>query len=73
MSTKLLTADEVAKRLRISLRTLETIVAAGDGPPFCRIGRSRRWDQDQLDSWIRDKVDMENLNEGGTQKDKGKN
>ena len=36
-------AKSLAKYLKISLRTMETLIKAGEIPPYFRIGRQRRW------------------------------
>lgn len=48
----LLNADEVAKLLKISKRTLESMIARGDGPPLITIGRQRRWRLCDLEEWL---------------------
>lgn len=51
----LMTAREVAAYLRVSLRRFEQLVAAGEAPPFKRIGRLRRWLRDDVVRWVRDR------------------
>ena len=48
----LMTAQEVAKLLRISQRRFEQMVATGSAPRHCRIGRLRRWKVGDVDEWL---------------------
>lgn len=48
----LLSADEIAQILRISKRTLESMIARGEGPPMMTIGRQRRWRLCDLEEWL---------------------
>jgi excisionase family DNA binding protein len=52
----LLTAQEVADILRVSLRKLEQMVAAGTAPQHYRIGRLRRWSVDEVEQWLEDRL-----------------
>jgi predicted DNA-binding transcriptional regulator AlpA len=49
----LLTKVEVAQLLRVSVRTLDRMLAAGDGPPPILLpsGR-RRWRRGDVEQWI---------------------
>jgi excisionase family DNA binding protein len=51
----LMDARALSLVLSISPRTLETIVARGEGPPFIRLGRQRRWRLEDVDAWIKAK------------------
>mgnify|MGYP002631865806 CR=1 FL=1 len=48
----LLTARETAELLRVSERTLWTLTDSGS-IPCVRVGRSVRYDQQDLETWIR--------------------
>ena len=49
----LLTEKEVARRLRVSPRTLQRRVAAGQFPPPIKISAGRaRWRQGDVDAWV---------------------
>jgi excisionase family DNA binding protein len=52
MRERLLTIHQVADRLAISVRTLESMIARGEAPPHLRISKMRRWDPAGLDAWI---------------------
>lgn len=54
----LLTRDEVADILSISLRHLDTLVASGEITPV-RIGRAVRFRPETVKGFIRDAVDSE--------------
>ncbi len=51
----LLDARSLSNVLSISPRTLETLVARGEGPPYIRLGRQRRWRLEEVDAWIKAK------------------
>lgn len=48
----LLTAPEVAKLLKITVRTLENMVARNAAPPMLRVGRQRRWRKVDIEEWL---------------------
>lgn len=52
----LLSASQLAKRLGISLRLLEQLIARGEVPPYIRLGRLRRWSPAHIEKWIEDQV-----------------
>lgn len=49
--------NEFARRLRISRRMTELLLARGELPAPVRLGRLRRWADDQIDSYIRKRVE----------------
>ena len=49
---ELLTAEEVAALLRISLRTFNRHQLRGEGPQCKRVGRQRRWLRTTVVSWL---------------------
>ena len=49
----LLTAKEVAARLKVSLSWLAKARMRGDGPPYIRIGRSIRYAEAALIQWMK--------------------
>lgn len=53
----LLDAVQVASLLQISKRKLESLLAAGDGPPYVQFGRVRRWRQEDVDAWVVSRVE----------------
>ncbi|HDP36107.1 MAG TPA: DNA-binding protein [Candidatus Hydrogenedentes bacterium] len=50
----MLTTKEVAALLRISRRTLFTLLDSGKLPRPCRVGRQFRWPKTTIDAWIGD-------------------
>jgi len=52
----LLTQREAAQLLRLSERTLERLRVSGLGPKFCRMRRSIRYRQTDLDQWIASRI-----------------
>ena len=54
---KLLSATEVASYLGISKRSLESLLARGEGPRFIKIGNLRRWQQEELINWTLQKME----------------
>jgi excisionase family DNA binding protein len=49
----LLTEDEAAESLRISVRTLQAWRLKAAGPPFVRVGRAIRYRRGDIQAWIR--------------------
>ena len=49
----LLTAKEVAARLKVSLSWLAKARMRGDGPPYVKIGRSIRYPEGTLLQWTK--------------------
>ena len=54
--TPLLSATQVSRYLGISKRSLETLLARGDGPRFLWVGSQRRWAQQELIDWTLKKI-----------------
>ena len=48
----LLSVDEAAARVRISVRTLQRLIADGRGPALTRIGGRRFIGAEQLGRWV---------------------
>lgn len=51
----LLTKDQVAKRLDISLRTLNRWHAEGDGPPLIKVGRKTFYFEKDVLLWLQNR------------------
>ena len=49
---KLYTLQTLADLLQISARKLETMLKSGEGPPFLRLGRLRRWEPRAVQEWL---------------------
>jgi predicted DNA-binding transcriptional regulator AlpA len=49
----LLTANDVARRFKISLSWLAKARMRGDGPPYIRIGRSIRYTEAATIQWMK--------------------
>jgi excisionase family DNA binding protein len=49
---QLLTADDVAKLLKVSRRKFEYMVKGGEAPPFIRLGKLRRWEPTAVKTWL---------------------
>lgn len=49
----LLTAGDLAKRLRISIRQVHRLDKSGSVPRPLRIGACVRWNLDEVDRWLR--------------------
>lgn len=54
---QLLTADAVTRFLNVSRRTFESLMSKKEGPPCLLVGRQRRWRSDDVDAWVRARVD----------------
>ena len=52
MNVTLLSARQVSQGWRISEVTLARFRIHGNGPPFIKIGRSVRYDRDDLEKWL---------------------
>jgi excisionase family DNA binding protein len=53
---QLLNQGEAAKLLRLSTRTLERLRLTGGGPCYVKCGRSVRYRESDLESWIQQRV-----------------
>ena len=51
-SDRLYSLQEFAQRLRVSPRTVETLIAQGDAPPMILIGKQRRWKPEDVTAWL---------------------
>ncbi|OEU86013.1 hypothetical protein DB35_10790 [Streptomyces abyssalis] len=47
-----MTADELAAYLRMSVETVQRWARYGYGPPHVRCGRSLRWRREDVETWI---------------------
>jgi excisionase family DNA binding protein len=52
MTDKLLTQQQLAAELQVSLRTLERWRQEGNGPAFIRVGRAPRYRRADIDAWL---------------------
>jgi excisionase family DNA binding protein len=52
MTQELLTQQQLAHELQVSLRTLERWRQEGTGPAFIRIGRFPRYRRSDIDAWL---------------------
>jgi excisionase family DNA binding protein len=52
MTAVLLTQQQLADELQVSLRTLERWRQEGTGPAFIRVGRSPRYRRSDVDAWL---------------------
>ena len=55
---RLLTPEETADFLRVSLSWLAKTRMRGDGPPFVKIGRSIRYPQSALHLWMKSQMHL---------------
>jgi hypothetical protein len=56
MFRRLNTEQEEADRLKLKKKTLANQRCRGDGPPFIKLGRLIRYDPDQTDAWLAERV-----------------
>lgn len=49
---RLIGAREFAEKLGVSPRMLEDLIAKGQVPQYIKLGRLRRWDEVQVDTWL---------------------
>jgi excisionase family DNA binding protein len=52
MAAELLTQQQLADELQVSVRTLERWRQEGTGPAFIRVGRSPRYRRSDIDAWL---------------------
>jgi excisionase family DNA binding protein len=52
MTEELLTQQQLADELQVSVRTLERWRQEGTGPAFVRVGRSPRYRRSDIDAWL---------------------
>lgn len=50
--SKLIGTKELAKRLGVSLRKLEQMIARGELPSHAKLGRTRKWREDEIENWL---------------------
>lgn len=55
---RLLTPEETADFLRVSLSWLAKARMRGDGPPFVKIGRSIRYPESALHQWMKSQMHL---------------
>lgn len=56
-TNSLLDAKSLARYLRVSTRTLENMLLRGEGPPYLRLGRQRRWRSADVEAWLLDRAE----------------
>lgn len=61
----LLDAIQVSQYLKISKRSLESLLARGEGPRHLWVGRQRRWRPDDLHRWTADRLGSSCVGTGG--------
>jgi excisionase family DNA binding protein len=49
---ELLTIQELAERLTVSVGCIRAWRLRGDGPPAIRVGTALRWDPREVDEWL---------------------
>ena len=49
---ELLTIQELAERLTVSVGCIRAWRLRGDGPPAIRVGTALRWDPHEVDEWL---------------------
>lgn len=48
----LLTIDQLAERLTVSIGCIRSWRLKGEGPPAIRVGTALRWDSAEVDAWL---------------------
>jgi len=64
MTEKLLTPSEVAKRLGVTLRTVQRWIAEGELPSY-KLGKVRRISEEQLEEFLRYREKKAKWQDGG--------
>jgi predicted DNA-binding transcriptional regulator AlpA len=52
MTTAMLTTRDAARYVSLSPRTLERLRLSGDGPRYCKLRKSVRYRQSDLEAWL---------------------
>lgn len=47
-----MSATEVARVLKVSKRTLETLIKNREAPPYLLVGTQRRWRPRDVEQWV---------------------
>lgn len=50
--SRLLTIEQLAQRLTVSVGCIRSWRMKGEGPPAIRVGTSLRWDSGEVDAWL---------------------
>lgn len=53
---RLINSTELAEWIGVPVATLAQWVYRGDGPPFIKVGRHRRYDPDAVRRWLDDQT-----------------
>ena len=61
---ELLTSQEAADFMKISIHTLEKWRSVGKGPPYVRAGRQARYDRETLEKWLLSRTGRESAGNG---------
>lgn len=56
--TELLTIEEVAERLRVSVETVRWLRQQGRFAPAIKVGRRLMWDARDVDAWLKAQREM---------------
>jgi predicted DNA-binding transcriptional regulator AlpA len=51
-AVELLTIDDLAKRLTVSVGCIRAWRLRGEGPPAIRVGTALRWDASEVNAWL---------------------
>ena len=54
----LLTIQELAQVLKVSPRSVESLIRLNRAPPFIRIGRARRWRSEDIETWLAEQANL---------------
>lgn len=57
----LFTKEDVCAKLKVSKRTVENWVSLGEIPPPAHIGRRAYWPEETIDTWLRQKTELQTI------------
>ena len=61
MNDELLTAADLAKQLNVHVRTLHRLRVRGEGPPAYRVGHAYRYQQREVEAWLRARASVQSV------------
>jgi predicted DNA-binding transcriptional regulator AlpA len=56
MADELLTTEELAGRLKVSIAAIESWRSSGEGPPYVRVVKAVRYRLSDVDKWIEEQT-----------------
>lgn len=51
----LLTSQQLADKLQLDIHTVRKLIREGRMPPHVVVGRSKRWNEETVNQWLKDR------------------